>query len=91
MNDFSNYLKPELAILVPVLFAIGRFLKWTKLNDRYIPLILGAVGIVLAILYLIVLENKFNLDVLLTGFVQGILYASTSVYIHQNYKQLKEK
>ena len=86
---YEAYLNPELAVLSALLYAIGAYLKKSEFRDKYIPLVLGAVGIVLAVIYICVLDglsarNVFN------GITQGILYAATSVYANQIVKQAKE-
>ena len=50
--DFLEYIKPELLILVPVLYVIGMAIKKTSLiADKLIPLAVGAAGILLSIIY----------------------------------------
>lgn len=90
MNEIiMDYLKPELSVLAVVLYIIGVVLKKSKMNDKFIPLVLGGIGIALSCLYLIVLEG-FGLESMLTGVVQGILYAAASVYVNQMVKQLNK-
>ena len=43
--DVMNFIKPELLILVPVLYTVGLGIKKSKVSDNYIPLILGIVSI----------------------------------------------
>ena len=44
--DFLNYIVDNALILIPVLYIIGTFLKGLEIiNDKYIPLILLALGI----------------------------------------------
>lgn len=46
-----NYVKPELVILAVALYLLGIALKKTELiKDKYIPLVLGVFGIVLALM-----------------------------------------
>lgn len=90
MNEIlENYLKPELSVLTVFLYVIGVGLKKSKLNDKFIPLVLGLVGIVMAICYVSVFEG-FNFKSILTGIVQGVLYAAASVYVNQMVKQLNK-
>ena len=53
MDSILNFIKPELLILVPVLYCVGLGLKRSKLSDRWIPLLLGAAGMGLSALYLL--------------------------------------
>ena len=46
MLDITDFIKPELLILVPVLYIVGLGLKKTSLSDKFIPLILGASGVI---------------------------------------------
>ena len=84
MND---YIKTELLILVPVLYAIGEFIKGSKINDKYIPLIIGGIGIVLSSVYVISV-NGFSGMTIFSGITQGILCAGCAVYGDQIFKQM---
>lgn len=92
--DLTNYLKPELYILIPVLWLVGKAIKKSSIADKYIPLILGALGIVLSTAYLLpiyvpsTLEGIFEL--LFSGVTQGILYAAGSVYAQNIIVQAKK-
>ena len=91
-----DYIKPELLILVPVLFCVGLALKkWQGLQDKYIPITLGTVAIVLAAVYVLATSTLTSVqDVLMAVFVgitQGILCAGASVYADQTiFKQPKK-
>lgn len=93
--DILNYIKPELLILVPVLYIVGIGLKKSLLPDKLIPLILGAGGIVLSAVWTFTTCDIFDFRCVLTAifasFTQGILCAGTSVYANQIYKQIKKK
>ena len=46
MEQILNYVKPELVVVAIVLYFVGIGLKNTeKITDKYIPAILGVVGI----------------------------------------------
>lgn len=91
----QNYIKPELLVVGIVLYFIGMGLKKTeKINDKYIPLLLGILGIIIAGIYVIA-TSIFNgyqsiLMAIFTAVVQGILVAGLSVYANQIIKQAKE-
>lgn len=92
MNEIMNYIKPELLILVPVLYLLGVALKKAQtFEDKYIPLALGAAGIVLAVIWVVSTTDMTGYkDVLQAVFValtQGILAAGCSVYANQLVKQ----
>ena len=52
MEQIINYIKPELIVVAIVLYFVGMGLKQTQaVKDKYIPVILGATGILLAVSY----------------------------------------
>ena len=95
MEVVLNYVKPELVVVAIVLYFIGQALKKSNAPDKYIPLILGAVGILLAMLYVIATSQLNQLqDILMavfTSIVQGILLAGLSTYVNQIWKQLNKE
>ncbi len=81
--DIMSYVVEQALVLVPVLYLIGMLLKATpNLPNWLIPYILGALGIIGAILLL---------GVSVQSVIQGILAAGASVYVNQAIKQAKEK
>lgn len=88
--DFTEYIKPELLILVPVLYGLGLIIKNTeKIKDNYIPAILGVVSLVLSCIYVISTEGFTGISVF-TAIVQGVLCVSAAVYANQIVKQIKK-
>lgn len=91
----KEFVKPELLILIPVLYIIGVGLKNSKFKDNFIPVILGVVGILLSTIYVFATsEISGSKDILMGIFIsltQGVLVAGCSVYFNQIYKQLKEE
>lgn len=84
----TEYIQPELLILIPVLYLIGYALKKTTIiSDKFIPVILGLAGIVLTVCYELS-TGQFNLFAAIT---QGVLCAGASTYANQIYKQLVTK
>ena len=94
MEQIIKFLKPELLILIFVLYFIGMAIKKSKAKDKYIPFILGACGIFLAILYVVGTSDIANYkDAIMAVFVaitQGILAAGCSVYVNQLIKQTQK-
>ena len=84
MDNLINYVMDNALILIPVIYVIGAILKGTELiKDKYIPVILLPVGIVLGMILI-----GFNVD----GFIQGVLVTGVAVYANQLFKQaLKEE
>lgn len=95
MEMILNYVKPELIVVAIVLYFIGQALKKSNAPDKYIPLILGGIGILLAMLYVIATSSLVQMqDVLMavfTSIVQGILLAGLSTYANQIWKQLNKE
>lgn len=93
--EFQEYIKPELLVLVPVLYLIGVGLKKSALSDKWIPLVLGIAGVILSAVYVLATGEMANVrDWLLGGFTavtQGILLAGASVYVNQIVKQSKKE
>lgn len=93
--NFEEFIKPELLILIPVLYIVGLGIKKSKLPDNFIPLILGGISVVLSSAWVIATSDISTLkDVAYVMFVsvtQGILSAGASVYINQIYIQSKKK
>ena len=93
--ELKEFIKPELLILIPVLYVVGIGLKKSKLSDTLIPLILGGVSIVLSSLWVIATSNvstpKEIAYALFTSVTQGILTAGAGVYFNQLYLQSKKE
>lgn len=92
LEEIKNFIRPELLVLVPVLYLIGMGLKKSEYTpDRHIPLLLGLAGVMLSAIWLCATEMFVTYqDVLLAIFAaitQGILCAGASVYVNQIIKQ----
>ena len=52
MDGVMEYIRPELLVLVAVLYIVGKALKASQdVKDKHIPLILGGAGVFLAMLW----------------------------------------
>lgn len=90
--DITNYIMPELLLIVPVLWVVGKLLKEADfIRDKLIPLILGGVGILLAVCWVVGATNHFSVTAVFTAVTQGILCAGVAVYGNQIFKQLRKK
>ncbi len=89
----KNFIKPELLILIPVLYFIGVAIKNTTLiKDKFIPLILGLIGIILSSLWILATEGTENIYMaIFVAITQGFLCAGASVYINQIVKQSQKE
>ena len=92
VSMLKEYIKPELLVVALVLYFVGMGIKNTELiKDKYIPIILGVLGVIISAIY-IVATSSINgyqevLIVIFTAIVQGILVAGASVYVNQLIKQ----
>lgn len=92
MDQIMEYVKPELMIVAVALYILGMFLKQTTMVlDKYIPVILGIVGIVLCAVWVFATTPVGSpQDIALaifTAVIQGILVAGASTYVNQIVKQ----
>ena len=80
--EFINYITENALILIPVLYIIGMILKGTeRIKDKYIPLILLPIGIVLSMAVM---------GIGINAIIQGILVVGVSVYTNQLIKQVNK-
>lgn len=85
MEMMEELIRPELLVLIPVLYFLGLGLKKTAaFADRWIPLTLGAVGVILALAYLAAAQPVSNgpeiAMLIFAGVTQGILCAGCSLF-----------
>lgn len=89
--NWQEFIKPELLILIPVLYFIGMAIKKSPIKDTLIPYILGGAGVTLVFIYLMASEPVHNVQevftAIFTAITQGILCAAASVFANQLYKQ----
>lgn len=89
--ELNEYIKPELLVLIPVLYLIGVAVKRSKVADKFIPWILGGVSVALSALW--ILATGFPATAaeaalaVFTAITQGVLIAGASVYVNQLVKQ----
>lgn len=93
MEELLKYIKPELIVVSVVLYFIGIAIKNAEfIKDKYIPIILGIIGIVLSLVWVLSTSDLSGYqDVLMAAFtsiVQGVLVAGLSTYVNQMIKQL---
>lgn len=96
LEQLKNFIRPELLVLVPVLYFIGCGLKRTEsIADKKIPMLLGLAGVSLAAVW-VAATTAFSgyRDALMAVFAavtQGVLCAGASVYVNQLIKQEGKK
>ncbi len=84
MENILSYILESYILLVPVLYILGTFMKKSeKIKDNYIPAILCAVGIVLALLITVSTADfstwQTSLGEIVKGIIQGILVTGGAV------------
>lgn len=94
--EFAEFIKPELLVIIPVLNLIGTGLKKSKkIKNKFIPLILGAAGVIIAGTY-ILLTSDYSTEnglatAIFTAITQGLLCGAASVYANQIIKQAEKE
>ncbi len=87
----KEFVKPEMLVLIPVLYLIGIAIKRSQITDKLIPWILGAISVVLCGLYIAATTQitgwQSGIMAIFTAITQGILIAGCSVYVNQLVKQ----
>lgn len=94
--DFTQYIKPELLVLIPVCLIIGLAIKHTEvISNKYIPLINGAVAVVLAAVWIVstthFVDAQSVASAIFISVIQGILCAGAATYGDQLVKQAKKE
>ena len=94
IEDVFNFIKPELLILIPVLYFIGLGIKKSSIPNKNIPLLLGIISIFLSTLWVFSTSEINNwqdvTNAVFVSITQGILTAGTTVYANQLYIQFKK-
>ena len=93
--ELMDFVRPELIMLIPVMYFIGMAFKKSKVSNRWIPLILGGISILICALWVCATSNIEDIRdmalAMFTSITQGVLTAGAGVYINQLYKQSKKK
>lgn len=96
MEQITNYVKPELIVVAIALYFVGMALKQAQaVKDKYIPLILGGISILICAMYVFATSTcSTPQDIVMaifTTITQGILVAGLSTYVNQIVKQLNKE
>ena len=88
MEQLTNYVKPELIVVAIALYFVGMALKQAQaVKDKYIPLILGGVSIVICAIYVFATctcsSGQDIAMAIFTAVTQGILIAGLSTDVNQ--------
>lgn len=92
MEQIMNYVKPELVIVAIVLYFLGMWFKQAAfVKDKYIPLVLGIIGIFVCGIWVMANASFATAQdialAIFTAIVQGIMVAGLSTYVNQLIKQ----
>lgn len=95
MEEITKFVAPELLVLIPVLYFIGKAIMNTEsVKDEYVPYINGVVGIVLSALYVVATKPIGSYQeiamAIFVALVQGFLCAGCATYYYE-LKQQKRK
>ena len=83
--DFSSF--KNIGAIMLICFLAGLCWKKSKLNDKWIPCIVGALGGILGAIALYVMPN-FPAKNVLDAIADGIFSGFSAVGVHQVWKQL---
>lgn len=94
--DIMSYVRPELLVVAVVLYFLGMWLKQADfIKDKYIPLVLGIVGIFVCGIYVVSVAAFATIQDILSAIfaaiTQGILVAGLSNYVNQIIKQISKE
>lgn len=92
MDQILSYVKPELLVVVVVLYFIGVMIKKSEnISDKFIPMILGILGVLICSLYVFATSTVSGSQevamALFTAITQGVIVAGLSNYVNQLIKQ----
>jgi uncharacterized membrane protein len=90
--DMTEYIYPQLLFIIPFLNLTGWWIKHkTNVANKLIPLILGAVAVLLSTLYIHASMQTSVVESVGAGIIQGVFLAATAVYANQITKTGKEE
>lgn len=95
MEYISEYVKPELLILIPVLYFVGVALKkGSKVQNKNIPLTLSIIGVILSMISVLsdmqATSFRMAMAAIFTAITQGVLCAGGSVFVHEIIRQYSQ-
>ena len=85
--DLSSLGITGVAVITVICFLVGQAIKVTGLDNKYIPVIVGAAGGVLGVVGMLVMPD-FPATDYLTAVAVGIVSGLAATGINQVYKQL---
>lgn len=84
LQMLNTYIDQRLWILIPVLYVIVRFLDGSKLDKRFVPIVLLAISVALTLVYMLATMDISSFQKLLLAvfcaIVQGVLISGAAVF-----------
>lgn len=87
--DITSFGITGVAVITIICFLIGQMVKVTGLDNKYIPVIVGAAGAVLGVAGMFLMPD-FPAGDYMTAMAVGIVSGLAATGINQAYKQLSE-
>jgi hypothetical protein len=84
--NWINLIKPEMLVLMPVLYIIGNLIKSSPAKNWMIPFILWGISVVITVAYIFATEDIDAIHFFI-GFVQGTLLTFATVGTNEVIKQ----
>ena len=86
--NIMDHVRPELLVVAVVLYFLGNWIKQSDfIQNKYIPMVLGLVGIVICAIYILaigIFENWHDVVMaIFSSITQGVLMAGLSTYVNQ--------
>lgn len=92
--DIMQFIRPEIAVLIPFLMGIGFLLKrHPNFESWRIPFVLYGIGMIITPVYLVVVvryEDTLAAAVVV-GIIQGVLTACSAVGLYEGCKKFKQQ
>ena len=91
--EFLDYIRPELLVLIPVLYLVALALRKCGVAERWLPLVLGGVGVLLSLLWVVATCEvecaKHIAMAFFTALTQGVLATGASLLAERVGKRKK--
>lgn len=89
----SKYIEPKLLILVPTLWGIGMAIKQSKIENRFIPIILMMLSCFISAIYISSTRTIFDFQsfaaCLFASITQGCVIWSFAWYSYEKFLHIK--
>lgn len=93
ISVLRELIKPELLILVPFCWVVGKFIRQGKMfENKIIPSILWSIGVIFSFLYLMfMVKSDYDLvQTIISSIVNGSFISAIAVFGNEQLKQFKK-